>query len=127
MRFFFCMSAKTVTLKSTFIPINWNWKKTPFWILHVWKVELKELIWNEISLRLLLDQPVFTCSILIIETVQNMFKVNYKDTRTTSMIFWQLCFWIGFEQILYTVLHFNYWLFLFLFIISISWPKYFYL
>ena len=24
MRFFFCMSAKTVTLKSTFIPINWN-------------------------------------------------------------------------------------------------------
>ena len=108
MRFSFCISAKIVTLKSPFKLKKGiekkNKKKTPLWILYVWKVELKELMWNDKDLRLYLAQPLFTCSILIIETVQNIFKVNYKDTRNMSMIFWRLFCLMCFEQISHTIL-----------------------
>ena len=68
-------------------------------MLYVWKVGLKVLVWIDIDIWLHLAQPLFTCSILIIETLQNMFKVNYKDTRRMSMIFWQLFYLMCFEQI----------------------------
>ena len=64
-------------------------------------------MWNDIDLRLLLAQPAFTCSVSIIKTVQNLFQVNYKDTRKLSMIFWRLCYFRCFEQISYSILQFQ--------------------
>ena len=64
-------------------------------------------MWNDIDLRLFLAQPVFTCSVSIIKTVQNLFQVNYKDTRKLSMIFWRLCYFRCFEQISYSILQFQ--------------------
>ena len=59
------------------------------------------------DIRFFLGQPLFTCSVTIIKTVQNMFKVNYKNTRTMSMIFWQLFYRIYFEQISCTIFQFQ--------------------
>ena len=65
-------------------------------------------MWSEIDVRFYLAQPVFIRSISTNkEIMQNMFKVNYEDNRTMSVIFWWLYYLMCFEQISYITLQFQ--------------------